>query len=184
MINKKKIEKLIDRSIIEGGEFNNIELYSLLNSMTTDEILNFWVFYSAKKAFREATIRIPDWETKRQSKYFQERASLYQFYPEEKDVNGKYIIDRSKYISHVAGHLTNIINEEIEANLEFKNKSLLEKIPAYSIKTVFILIPVILICFIFQKWLSKIILVACGIVYLICILAYMLSSAINKKHRV
>lgn len=185
MTKGRQIEIFISRSIKKGTTFESeTELLTLLNSMTTTEISIFWAHYSASKAFREANINVPDWKTKQQTNYFLERSNLYMFYPKEKDSNGQYIIDRKELITHVVGHITSIIDDEIKSKSIFKNKSFLEKMPAYILIFTFLTVPLFMICSIFSfNVICKNIADTCGLLYFINSLLYVLISVIIKYRR-
>jgi len=128
----RTIEKFISRSIKNGdNQINETELQSLFDQMTIDEISLFWSHYYSFRSLHEASVKVPDWRTREQEKYFLNNLSSYQYYPKEKDSNGKYIIDRDDFINHIKAHIINRINNSIKSNIEFNHKPFLEKLPYY-----------------------------------------------------
>jgi hypothetical protein len=185
MNSERIIKKFIDKSVKRGSPFLGAsELRALLETMATQEIQIFWGSYSAMKAFSETNTRVPDWKTKESEKYFLEKSRSYSFYPTEKDKEGKYIIERENLISHVVGHISNIIEEEIHANVVFKNKPLIERLPAYSLASTLVMIPISLVCLLLSNYtFFRIAFWACGILYLINIAVYIIAKTIVGKRR-
>ena len=182
MMKEKQIEKFISRSIKAGGEFSyDYELQILIDQMTTDEISIFW--FISGKVFSETNSNIPHWKTSDQEKYYKIRNNDLTFYPKEKDSNGKYIIDRNDLIRHVVGHITNHIKENIQTQDSFKNSSLLEKLPFYTLASTFVIIPAFIICSLFPKnQICNLIILFCYIIFGVNILLYSIARYfINKK---
>jgi hypothetical protein len=186
MNKERKIEKFINRSIKTGGEFSNdSELQMLIEQMTTDEISMFWLRFISSKVFSETNANISHWKTRDQEKYLNIRRSDFTFYPKEKDIKGKYIIDRNEFINHVVGHITNYIKEKIQSNINFKNSSLLEKLPFYTLVLTLIMIPIFIICFFFPKnQICNSTILFCYIMYGLNILIYSFARhTINKRNQ-
>ncbi|MEI7509000.1 MAG: hypothetical protein WCJ62_05995 [Flavobacterium sp.] len=186
MNKERQIEKFINRSIKIGGEFSNeAELQLLIEQMTTEEISMFWFRFISSKVFSETSANIPHWKTTDQEKFFELKRCDFTFYPKEKDSNGKYIIDRNEFIKHIVGHITTYIKDKIQRNINFKNSSLLDKLPFYTVVSTLIMIPIFIICFIFQKnQICNSIILFCYILYGLNILFYCMARYIlNKRHR-
>jgi len=110
MDNKHIIEKYVSRSIKTCLIVtDDTELRGLLEEMTTDELNNYWSSYSAGLALNESN-RVPYWKTKEQEQYFMYRSRHYAYIPEEKDVNGKPLIEKDDLINHIVERILTKIN--------------------------------------------------------------------------
>jgi hypothetical protein len=180
MNKEKQIEKFISKSIKKGDEvLDELELLNIFNNMTTTEIYSFWSSYSSGKAFSTANTRVDDWKTKEMKIMFNSLSFEYRYYPKEKDVNGKNIIDRIDLIKHVKFHIFKIIKDGIQSNREFKEKSFLERIPFYLlIVTLVVMLPFYLVFSIWDTKYSHLIIFWCNLYYAAAMILYFLISLI------
>jgi hypothetical protein len=185
MDNKKKIEKFVSRSIKTCLIVtNDSELRDLLEQMTTEELNIFWASYSGGEALSESN-RVPYWKSKEQEQYFIQRCNHYAFYPKEKDANGKCVIDREDLINHIVERILTKTNNSIKRDIDFKNRSLFERLPYYLSVSPIYVIPI----FALLVWLSSGIIRNIAIVILACDLfvtgiAYnIINSLIRKKNK-
>lgn len=170
----KAIERYIRQSIKKCNfSYDKIELKNLIELMTKEEISMFWFRYSSTIAYNEANANVPHWQTSLQQKYFRNVSSSLYYYPKYKTKEGKYIIDRDDLIEHIFTKLTIHIDHEIQAKINFKNQSFLEKSPFYLFVGSALMLPFLFVCMIFEKnSLCRMFVLFFCIYYGVCILSY------------
>jgi len=110
------LEKFVRRAIKNSSEqLDESELQELLDLMTTSELQDFWIHFTANRAF-SATTSVPYWKTKQQETILVGEIANYAFYPKEKDASGKYIVVRDELIQHIKAHLIKYINQDKRRN--------------------------------------------------------------------
>ena len=167
MTKDRQISKIINLAVKEGKRCEDIpQLDLVFSDMSTNEIEMFWTHYSAMNALRESSSHIPDYQTKKQEKYFMELSASCNYKPKKKDLEGKYIIDKDDLIVHIKAFLIREVNISIDSNLEFKNKSFIEKLPSYLLMALLFAVPIFIICSLFPgNRIATIILATISAVY-------------------
>lgn len=107
---RKSIQTLIRRGVkANTGGLDTQELRDILGGMTTQELQTLWFFFSADLAFSRAQL-VPDWKTREQAETFKAASALLTYHPTDRDSNGKYIVDRDLFETHIVSQLnTNML---------------------------------------------------------------------------
>ncbi len=185
MNKERQIEKFISNSIKKKSKNIDVkELTNLLAEMSTEELQMFWMRYSSSKALSRAQAEIADWKTKEQEKYFLHLTRSYQYESSEKDTNGKYIVDKIDLITHITNHINNIIQDQIQLDIELKNKSFLEKMPYYLMIFSLILIPFFFIGSLIPNKIGLSLVLICCVTYLVIFISYLIVHIlISQKYK-
>lgn len=150
MKTEKSIKKFINKSV-KNGHFDEVEFGNLFHTITYNELIRFWISYSAIYSYSKANRVAPDWKTKEQLLELDHQLMSLSYYPKDypkKDKDGNFYGDKKHLVEHIKMRISNHIHEEIKAKSYFKNQPFIYKIPYYATLIMFASILIIFLLWI------------------------------------
>jgi hypothetical protein len=127
----KAIERFVRRAIRDSDEPDERNLRSLLAELPTPELQMFWLRFTFSRASSVASATVSHWKTREQDAVFHRESRDHQFYPNQKDFAGKYVIVRSELEDHITSRLLDHIANERHAARAFRSAPLFERLYAW-----------------------------------------------------
>ena len=148
----RRLEAVIARAPKTGVKpAVELDVQALLEEMSTDELHAFWGSFSARCAFRAASMGTDHWKTSEQEEIFRAEASRTMFYPKDKAPNGKSLTVRADLQRHVRQHVLQHIEAQHRREKAFREGPLLKRLPLYLMQAIAVLAVVFVVGCIFPK---------------------------------
>jgi len=121
----------VKRAIRAPNVPEELQLRSLLVDLSTSELQKFWYDFTTNQAFSRANCMISHWKTREQEVVFRHTLSDYQYYPNEKDSKGEWIVVRADLQDYIVRCLLQHISSERTAAERFRTAPLFHRLQAW-----------------------------------------------------